>query len=37
MSRPGQAYVEVIGPREDIQTVKVGGTAVTVFKGKLTI
>jgi trans-2,3-dihydro-3-hydroxyanthranilate isomerase len=37
MSRPGQAYVEVIGPRNDIQTVKVGGAAVTVFKGELTI
>jgi trans-2,3-dihydro-3-hydroxyanthranilate isomerase len=37
MSRPGQGYVEVIGPREDIQTVKVGGAAVTVFKGELTI
>lgn len=37
MNRPGQAYVEVIGPREDIQTVKVGGAAVTVFKGELII
>lgn len=37
MKRPGQAYVEVIGPREDIQTVKVGGAAVTVLKGELTI
>jgi len=37
MSRPGQAYVEVVGPRDDIQTVKVGGAAVTVFKGELTI
>jgi len=37
MNRPGQAYVEIIGPREDIQTVKVGGAAVTVFKGELTI
>ena len=37
MGRPGQAYVEVIGPREDIDTVKVGGAAVTVFKGELTI
>jgi trans-2,3-dihydro-3-hydroxyanthranilate isomerase len=37
MSRPGQAYVEVIGLREDIQTVKVGGSAVTVFRGELTI
>jgi len=37
MSRPGEGYVEVIGPRDDIQTVKVGGAAVTVLKGELTI
>jgi trans-2,3-dihydro-3-hydroxyanthranilate isomerase len=37
MQRPGQAYVEVIGPRNDIETVKVGGSAVTVFRGELTI
>ena len=37
MNRPGQGYVEVVGPRDDIQTVKVGGAAVTVFKGELTI
>jgi trans-2,3-dihydro-3-hydroxyanthranilate isomerase len=37
MQRPGQAYVEVIGPRDDIETVKVGGSAVTVFRGELTI
>ncbi len=37
MNRPGQGYVEVVGPRDDIQTVKVGGAAVTVLKGKLTI
>lgn len=37
MSRPGEGYVEVIGPREGIQTVKVGGAAVTVFRGELTI
>jgi trans-2,3-dihydro-3-hydroxyanthranilate isomerase len=37
MNRPGEAYVEVIGPREDIQTVKVGGAAVTVLRGELTI
>jgi trans-2,3-dihydro-3-hydroxyanthranilate isomerase len=37
MNRPGQGYVEVIGPREDIDTVKVGGAAVTVLKGELTI
>ncbi len=37
MSRPGQAYVEVVGPRDDIETVKVGGSAVTVLRGELTI
>lgn len=37
MNRPGQAYVEVIGPREEIETVKVGGAAVTVLRGELTI
>ena len=37
MNRPGQAYVEVIGPREDIQTVKVGGAAITVLRGELII
>jgi len=35
MSRPGEGYVEVIGPRDDIETIKVGGAAVTVFKGEL--
>ena len=35
MNRPGQATVEVIGPRDDIETVKVGGKAVTVMRGKL--
>jgi len=37
MSRPGQAYVKVVGPRDAIQTVKVGGRAVTVFRGELTV
>jgi trans-2,3-dihydro-3-hydroxyanthranilate isomerase len=37
MDRPGQAYVEVVGLRQDIETVKIGGVAVTVFKGELTI
>jgi len=37
MQRPGLATVEVIGPRDDIQTVKVGGSAVTIFQGKMTI
>jgi trans-2,3-dihydro-3-hydroxyanthranilate isomerase len=35
MHRPGKAFVEVVGPREDIETVKVGGTAVTVMRGEL--
>jgi trans-2,3-dihydro-3-hydroxyanthranilate isomerase len=37
MQRPGQASVELIGPPEDIETVKVGGQAVTVLRGKLEI
>jgi trans-2,3-dihydro-3-hydroxyanthranilate isomerase len=35
MQRPGQATVEVVGPRDDIETVKVGGSAVTVLRGEL--
>jgi trans-2,3-dihydro-3-hydroxyanthranilate isomerase len=35
MHRPGQATVEVIGPRKNITTVKVGGSAVTVLRGEL--
>jgi trans-2,3-dihydro-3-hydroxyanthranilate isomerase len=37
MHRPGQASVEVVGPRADIETVKVGGSAVTVLRGELVI
>lgn len=37
MGRPGQASVEVIGPRQNIETVKVGGGAVTVLRGQLTL
>ena len=37
LNRPGQAQVEVVGPRDDIETVKVGGTAVTVMRGELEI
>jgi trans-2,3-dihydro-3-hydroxyanthranilate isomerase len=37
MSRPGRACVEVIGPRDEIETVKVGGSAVTVLRGELII
>jgi trans-2,3-dihydro-3-hydroxyanthranilate isomerase len=37
MSRPGAGVVEVVGPRDDIETVKVGGAAVAVLKGELII
>ncbi len=37
MQRPGRAVVEVIGPRNDIHAIKVGGEAVTIFHGELTI
>ncbi|MFN8177628.1 MAG: PhzF family phenazine biosynthesis protein [bacterium] len=35
MARPGKAYVEVLGPREDIEAVRVGGAAVTVVRGEI--
>ena len=35
LQRPGQAEVEVIGPREAIEAVKVGGAAVTVLRGEM--
>jgi len=34
MGRPGVARVEVVGPPEDIETVRVGGNAVLVLEGK---
>jgi trans-2,3-dihydro-3-hydroxyanthranilate isomerase len=37
LNRPGQAMVEVVGPRADIETVKVGGSAVKVLRGELTV
>ncbi len=37
MNRPGLAMVEVIGPRQEIETVKVGGQAVTVMKAEFVI
>ena len=37
MQRPGQAEVEVVGPRDNIETVKIGGNAVTVLRGELVI
>lgn len=35
MHRPGTAYVEVVGPRDDIETVRVGGYAVEVMRGEI--
>jgi len=35
MDRPGRANVEVLGPRVDIQGVRVGGAAVLVAQGEL--
>ena len=35
MNRPGQAMVEVLGPRDNIEAIKVGGTAVTLIRGEL--
>jgi trans-2,3-dihydro-3-hydroxyanthranilate isomerase len=35
MRRPGEARVEVIGPRDAIETVRVGGAAVAVLEGTL--
>ena len=35
MRRPGSARVEVVGTPEAIETVRVGGSAVTVFEGSL--
>jgi len=37
MNRPGVASVEVIGPRDDITIVKVGGAAVAVLHGEFMI
>ncbi|KAA3645858.1 MAG: PhzF family phenazine biosynthesis protein [Chloroflexi bacterium] len=35
MGRPGQAMVEVVGPQEDIEAVKVGGATAGILKGEL--
>ncbi len=37
MKRPGEVSVEVIGPPEAIEAVKIGGCAVTVLRGELTL
>ena len=35
--RPGTGEVEVVGPPEDIETVRISGSAVTVLRGELTL
>ncbi len=35
MDRPGEAHVEVVGPRDDRPAVKVAGSAVLVMEGVL--
>ena len=37
LGRPGQAAVEVIGPRDAIETVRVAGPAAAVIRGELTL
>jgi trans-2,3-dihydro-3-hydroxyanthranilate isomerase len=37
MGRPGTGFVEVVGPPDQIETVKVGGAAVVVLRGQLDI
>ncbi len=37
MGRPGQATVEVVGPPDAISTVRVGGGAVVVVRGEMTL
>jgi trans-2,3-dihydro-3-hydroxyanthranilate isomerase len=37
MERPGRAEVEIVGPRENIETVKVGGQAVTILRGEIEV
>ena len=34
IGRPGRAVVEILGKPDEIQTVKVGGSAVTVLRGE---
>ena len=37
MQRPGEASVTVLGPRDDITCVQVGGAAVTIVRGELVL
>jgi trans-2,3-dihydro-3-hydroxyanthranilate isomerase len=37
MQRPGQAQVEIVGTRDQIEQIRVGGQAVTVLRGELIV
>lgn len=37
MDRPGVGHVEVVGPRDDIESVKLGGAGVVVMRGELLV
>ncbi len=37
MQRPGEVFVEVLGPPQAIETVRIGGRAVAVLRGELTL
>ncbi len=37
MGRPGQVFVEVVGPPDEIESVKVGGYAAVVMSGELIV
>ena len=37
MNRPGRADVEVVGPRDAIEAVRVGGGAVVVLRGEFSL
>lgn len=37
LMRPGQANVEVVGTREHITAIRVGGSAVTILRGELSL
>ncbi len=37
MQRPGQAWVEVVGPPDAIETVRIGGKAIAVLRGEMVL
>lgn len=37
LGRPGRADVEILGPRDDISGIKVGGTGVIIMRGEMIV